>query len=534
MPLASRLRFLLSLSLAAALSLPIPGGARAAETGAHAHGARPAGIDWFDGDPAAAFAQASATGKPVFLYWGAVWCPPCQELKATIFQRQDFRDRLHEFVPVFLDGDGAGAQAWGERFHVLGYPTVLVLRADQTEVERVSGGMDLARYAEVLDLALGQVRPVKELLDGGGQFSADDCRRLAYNAWSLDDDWILHPESLGSLADRLSQAAARCPVRLDVERARLQMTAVHAAVSARQAALKGGAAPDAALQALLAKVPAILADGALAERIGDTLFFMPAEFFPAAAGVFATGGGDAGRDALRRRWFERMDALAGDPRYSAADRMDAVRSKLLAAKALSADGKVPPAIAAAATQRIDRELAGEREPYARTSLVNEALNALDVLDDDRRAHDILSAEARTSAYGYYYMADLGELEEKLGHPDLAVQWLARSYREAQGPATRFQWGVGYVRGLVRMRPQDEAAIREAALSVLGELDAAGDLHGRTLRSLRRLEASLRDWDKDASHAGAIGALRDRVAAICGHLPADDSSRPACESFLAGA
>ena len=517
----------------AAQTAASPAPARSAPPAA-AHASRPAGVDWFEGDVADAFTQAAASGKPVFLYWGAVWCPPCQELKATVFQRRDFLERLKLFVPVYLDGDAAGAQSWGERFHVSGYPSVLVLRADQKEMERVSGGMDLSRYAEVLDLALGQERPVGELLSSfaaGAGAAADDCRRLAYNAWLQDPAWTEHPDSLGQLASQLDQAALRCPKAQAAERARLQMTAVHAAVESQEKALEGGAAPDAQLQALLARVPPVLADRALAMAIGDALWFQPEGFFSAAAAQYP-GKGAKGRDALRQRWFAIMDALSGDTRYSAADRLYALRSKLLAAKALAAGGKVPAALAAVATRRIDEALAREHQPYARSSLVNAALNVLDVLDDDRRAHDILAGEIETSGYPYYYMADMADLEEKAGHTDAAVQWLARSYQESQGPATRFQWGVGYVRGLVRMRPQDDAAVRDAALAVLADLDAAGDLHGRNLRSLQRLQGSLQDWGKDASHAGAMGAFRDRLQAICARVPAGDSAQPACARMLA--
>src|SRR5262245_20881607 len=80
----------------------------------------PAGIDWYPGDVDAAFAAAKADDKPLYLYWGAEWCPPCAQIKSTIFNRREFQERSKLFIPVYLDGDTPGAQKQGQRFGVIG------------------------------------------------------------------------------------------------------------------------------------------------------------------------------------------------------------------------------------------------------------------------------------------------------------------------------------------------------------------------------------------------------------------------------
>lgn len=69
------------LALALVLAWPATPAA-AAPTAAAAAGA--AQVAWIpaagDADIERAFAQGKAEGKPVLVYWGAQWCPPCNQL----------------------------------------------------------------------------------------------------------------------------------------------------------------------------------------------------------------------------------------------------------------------------------------------------------------------------------------------------------------------------------------------------------------------------------------------------------------------
>lgn len=104
-----------------------------------------AGIAWVKPEGAsleAAFARAKAENKPLFLYWGAVWCPPCNQIKATVFNRPDFIERSKGFIPVYLDGDTPGAQKLGAQFKVRGYPTTILFSPQGTELTRLPGEVD--------------------------------------------------------------------------------------------------------------------------------------------------------------------------------------------------------------------------------------------------------------------------------------------------------------------------------------------------------------------------------------------------------
>jgi thiol-disulfide isomerase/thioredoxin len=490
---------------------------------------KPAGVEWFPGEVDAAFKHAQAKGKPVFLYWSAEWCPPCHELKATLFTRPEFQEKLKLFVPVYLDGDVAGAQKWAEVFQVVGYPTIVVLKNDRTELTRVLGGMDLARYNDVLDLALGEVQPVREMLASlernAAPLSRNDCRRLAYNAWFAEDSIR---ESPAKATNALQRAVEHCPADALTERARLTVAAAFASSLADAHALRTGKAPSKATASLVKDVYGLLGDAQLSRGASDTFTWLGEEFFSAAK------TDEKAAFKFLARWCRVMDAVSEDPKARDADRVLAIAFELRAVRALSADGNIPADIASRARQLVDSTLSKTHSEHARLSVVNGALLVLSTLDDLDRAFSILNHEIKSTSLAYYYMGGLGQLEEQRGNKDKAISWLERAYRESKGPATRFEWGTDYVLGLVRMRPDDAAGIREAALKVLSELDGPDRIYSRTASRLKRLDSTLREWNKQAVHESDIAALRTYMGGICGKIPDGDAARQKCNEFLAKA
>ncbi len=171
------------------------------------------GIAWYSGSVESAFAAARAQNKPVFLYWGAQWCPPCHELKATVFSRPDFIEKLKLFIPVYLDGDDAGAQKWGDRFGVSGYPPYWCCVPIRVSWRGYPEAWIWRSTPRFWIRYWGDVRPVSTILaalkSGGARpLAHDDCHRLAYYGWDLTAEISAR---FAVLSQTLSQAAARCP-----------------------------------------------------------------------------------------------------------------------------------------------------------------------------------------------------------------------------------------------------------------------------------------------------------------------------------
>ena len=489
-----------------------------------------AGIAWKnatnDAEVDAAFALAKSESKPVFVYWGAKWCPPCNQVKATLFNRQDFIERSRAFVPVYVDGDSPGAQKLGARFKVSGYPTMVLFNPQGAELTRLPGEVDAQRYTEVLTLGMNAQRPVKDVLAqakaGGQGLGPNDWRLLAFYSWDTDQQQLVPKDGVPAL---LKQLADACPADQTEAATRLRLKAL-AAVDA-----KAAAKPTPADQATLRK---LLADPATSRAHMDVLANYATDIVRALSAK-----GTPQRAEIATAMDAALKRFEADTTLSRADRIGALIAQVDLVKIdvdkddkKAAPVKLPEALVADVreqTAKLDREIT---DGYERQAVITSAAYLLEQAGLGAESDALLKANLSKSHSPYYLMSSLAGNAKRRGDAPEALRWYEEAFNKSEGPATRLQWGASYLNALVEMAPQDEARIEKAASQLFTEAAAAPDaFYERSGRSLQRVGTKLQGWNKGGSHAAAMQRLQKQLDGVCGALDKGDTKREACEGLL---
>jgi thioredoxin-like negative regulator of GroEL len=480
-------------------------------------------IAWFKGDVDAAFARARMQHRPLFLYWGASWCPPCNQVKATLFKRQDFIERSSQFIPVYIDGDEPSAQKLGDRFRVRGYPTMILFASDGSEITRLPGEIDPQQYLQVLSFGLGTGRSAHATLSaalgpGASTLTAEDWALLASYAWDTDEGQLVPTDRL---AATLVALAAACPARYQASSDRLALRAISATAAGR-----GTVTADRARA--LAHVRAVLDDPARARAQFDVLV----ESASVIAGAI-TDPGSSERRELIGRLDTRLAAFARDSSASTADRLDALATRAELQKLADPNAAVPTALSDAIRTAVAQADRDTTDRFERQAVISSGADALSAAGLDAESDALLKAELSRSASPYYPMIELAVNARKRGDSAAALDWYEKAYAVAQGPATRLQWGARYVIALTELAPGEQERVDRAVTGVIADLSPSPEtFHGRNQAMLQRLGVALRQWNSTHAHDTVLQNAVLKMDAVCGQLPATSRERDTCKGLLA--
>jgi thioredoxin-like negative regulator of GroEL len=497
-------------------------------------------IAWFEGSVEEAFATAKEENKPLFLYWGAVWCPPCHYLKDKIFKTPEFVAQSRKFVAVYLDGDTHQAQAWGEELKISGYPTVLILNPEGEEVMRMSSGIPVDEYNGVLEAALAQMRPIKEVLAdvlAAGVANADPTALdlLANYEWGQDRTVELAEEERFETFQQLYEGTPDSQ-RVIKSHFLANMLSDAASLAADEERSEPVLTVD-QVKAYRAAVETLLTD----RELRNANPFFVALSASETVDLLEPEAGE-GREALISTWLTAGKALENDESLSAMDRVYAVYAPMDIAEMRAgepAEGEEAAPLPAEVLDAVRQRIAWANETVTDggelQGVMNVMLGVLERAGLDDEAKALAEARLQDTEAPHYYMSWLSDLEESAGDEVAALSWSRRAYEESEGPHTRFQWGTSYIQDAIRLVPDDVQLIQNASSDILEELFQNDDAFANRNQSrISRLDNAYDEWAAGSEErAAAVAKIRALVGESCDRFAegeGDDTPRSRCESF----
>ncbi|WP_045726814.1 thioredoxin family protein [Xanthomonas sp. GPE 39] len=477
------------------------------------------GIAWHEGDLDDAFAEAREQNKPLLLYWGAVWCPPCNRLKATLFKDPAFIARTRAFVAVHLDGDLESAQAWGERFGIKGYPTIIVLAPDRSEITRLAGDSDTAHLAEALRVAANRTSSSAQLLQQAlkepATLSNDDWTILSQYDWSLDGAHLIKSEHTADVLARLAAAAPQPALQRRFALLALSMNATDTSPTPKQRATN---------RALL---QAVVSDPAEVRANLSTLTESAHELIQAGAANASE------RATLSNALTQALDKVYTDSRLPISDRLETVYADIALARLAQGQpadpgptAPAPPPLPAAVVEKIRQRVHwAEQAAHSdaeRQSTISMVADLLDTIGDKAGSEQLLLAELGRSKTPYYYMPKLAGLAEERGDKQTALYWLKKTRDSVQSPSLRLNSDTRYVNGLIRLQPDNAAAIENATAQMIAELaHQPDDYLQRHRQRFDTLGKKLKDWSKQHNGNAVLARLQQKMQQNCSKQERDN-------------
>ena len=135
---------LTTIAVASLLTAPTPAATApsVAENSVEDHGK----LDWFKGSFEEALAQAKASNKIVFIDFWTTWCGWCKRLNKDTFSDDTVVAEMKDIICISIDAESKAGKPIAERFHVKGYPALILLAPDGSAEDSIGGYLPPDRF----------------------------------------------------------------------------------------------------------------------------------------------------------------------------------------------------------------------------------------------------------------------------------------------------------------------------------------------------------------------------------------------------
>lgn len=424
----------------------------------------PKGVRWHKGSIEKAFALAKEQNKPLFLYWGAVWCPPCNHIKKKVFTNSEFKKEMKSFIPVYLDGDTKRAQIWGDKLKASGYPTMLVMSPQGKELMRFPTSISAKKYTELLRSSIKRAISI-ELLVKKKKPTDEEWSQLAFYSWGQNRD-------IKNKSEIYKDLFGRVPPRLKDEKASLFLKYL--------GSLSGDKEAKAVKAPLKKEFLALLNNKNLSKKFSSDLSYSGSEYI----------------DYLFEKINKRVKAhstlkslmqnFSEDKSLSVEERLFSLAYEMNIAKE---DKDLLPSFQKKLLRKVKETDELATDGYTRQDAMSTAIWMLQktkLLDDAKKYAE---RELNKSIAPYYFMSYLASIEKELGNIDGHIEWKRKAWKAAKGGSTRFQWGTSYLLGLIENNKKK--GFSKDFKIIIGELLKQEDaFNGRNKKRIERLQKAL--------------------------------------------
>ena len=101
------------------------------------------GIQFYEGSWEQTLKKAAAENKPIFMDIYATWCGPCKMLKKKTFANKAAGTYFNaNYISVSFDGENGDGVMLANKFHITGYPTLIILSKTGELINLQTGYVD--------------------------------------------------------------------------------------------------------------------------------------------------------------------------------------------------------------------------------------------------------------------------------------------------------------------------------------------------------------------------------------------------------